>query len=183
MGIGGSARLFGLSAALALAACSQPGPPADNASNIGPVDAEPVALEGEPDEPVGTYTNRKYGFSVLIPEDWRQLTAAANDDGSIFEDKADDADLRAYGADNEGDSDFQQAVEALRDGTTDPDGAMVGDREYRGAATMDGDRIRLRLIRTPSGAMAAVMVRYPVAKASVLDPIAVRVLDSLSIVP
>lgn len=183
MRIGGLAKLFGVSMALALTACGQSAPPSDNASNISPVDAKPAALEGEPDEPVGTYTNHKYGFSVLIPEGWRQLTAAANEDGSIFEDKTEDADLRAYGADNEGDSDFQQAVEALRDGTTDSEGAMVGDREYRGAATMDGDRIRLRLIRTPSGAMAAAMVRYPVAKAAVLDPVAVRVLDSLTLIP
>jgi hypothetical protein len=182
----GLSYICAFAAIIALAACDQAKAP-DNAAavrSVTPVDSEPpAALEGEPDEPVGTYANRKYGFSVMIPEGWAQLTAAANEDGSIFEDKAAGADLRAYGADNEGDTDFQQAIEALRDGTTDVEGALVGDREYRGAATAEGDRIRIRLIKTASGAMASVMVRYPTNRAATLDPVAVRVLDSLSVTP
>lgn len=182
----GLSFIWALAAVIGLAACDRTATP-DNAGatrTVPPVDSEPpAALEGEPDEPVGTYANRKYGFSVMIPEGWAQLTAAANEDGSIFEDKKIGADLRAYGADNEGDADFQQAIEALRDGTTDVEGAMVGEREYRGAATAEGDRIRIRLIKTGSGAMASVMVRYPVDRAATLDPVAIRVLDSLSVTP
>lgn len=176
-----------LAAIIGLAACDQATTPgngnAEAAQKVTPVDSEPVALEGEPDEPVGTYANSKYGFSVMIPEGWKQLTAAANEDGSIFEGKAVDADLRAYGADNEGDTDFQQAIEALRDGTTNPEGAMIGEREYRGAATAEGDRIRIRLLKTTKGAMVSAMVRYPISRAGTLDPIATRVLDSLSVTP
>lgn len=182
----GLSYICALAAVIGLAACDRAATGNDNAEaaqKVTPVDSEPVALEGEPDEPVGTYANRKYGFSVMIPEGWAQLSAAANEDGSIFEDKATDADMRAYGADNEGDADFQQAIEALRDGTTDVEGAMVGEREYRGAATAEGDRIRIRLLKTSKGAMASVMVRYPVSRAAALDPIAVRVLDSLSVTP
>lgn len=176
-----------LAAVIGLAACDQTSMPGNTEGNaiqkVTPVDSEPVALEGEPDEPVGTYTNRKYGFSVMIPEGWRQLTAAANEDGSIFEGQNVDADLRAYGADNEGDADFQQAIEALRDGTTGAEGAMIGDREYRGSAVTEGDRIRIRLLKTGKGAMISAMVRYPASRAATLDPVATRVLDSLSIAP
>lgn len=182
----GLSYIYVLAALIGLAGCDRAAEPDNShaARTVTAVDAEPPeTLEGEPDEPVGTYANRKYGFSVMIPEGWKQLTAAANDDGSIFESKTVEADMRAYGAVNEGDTDFQQAIEALRDGTTDVEGAMVGDREYRGAATAEGDRIRIRLIKTSSGAMASVMVRYPVTRAATLDPVAIRVLDSLSVTP
>ena len=169
------------SAAMALAGCgSSNTPSSNNAEQVTPVDSAPAELEGAPDAaPAGTYINLKYNFSVKMPEGWAQNIEASNEDGSIYENKALDADVRASGAENEGDVDFQQAVEAVRDGTTDVEGAMIGDSEYRGAATLEGDRIRIRLVKNPKGALISVMVRYPLAQAKTLDPVAIQVLDSL----
>lgn len=177
--------LIATTSILALAACGQQTPSNNAAQEVTPVDTAPVNLEGEADPPFsgGAYINLKYKFSVSMPEGWIQNLEASNEDGSIYENKAIDADARVSGSDNEGDVDFQQAIEAMREGTTDVEGAMIGENEYRGAATSEGDRVRVRLLKTPQGQLISLLVRYPVAKAADLDPVAIRTLDSLKLNP
>lgn len=178
----------GIALALALAgtaACSDGGgngADAPAADALTPVDSGPVELESAPDQPIGSYTNGQHRFTIAVPDGWVELRAAANEDGSIFESRTLDSDLRVHGSSNEGDADFEEAIEALRDSTTNADGAMVGTNEYRGAATdPEGYRIELRLLRRPGGGMVSALVRYPVDRAGELAPIAARTLDSLTL--
>jgi len=167
-----------------LAACSKSEPAGQgDLPDVSPVDRNGIALEGAPDQPLTSYTNDKYGFTIAVPKGWGEFRPATSEDGSIFENKALDSDLRISGSANEGDADFQQAVEALRDGTTDVSGAMAGETDYRGAATdAEGYRIELRLIRAPRGLITA-LVRYPVKQAAALAPLAGATLDSVVVTP
>ena len=176
MGKSGFIALIGLAL---LAACSPRKDPAPgDLPDVSPVDRSAIALEGAPDQPLTSYTNDKYGFTVAVPPGWGEFRPATSEDGSIFENKALDSDLRISGAPNDGDADFQQAMEALRDGTTDVTGAMAGT-EYRGAATdPEGYRIEIRLIKAPKGLITA-MVRYPLKQAATLSPLAKATLDSV----
>jgi len=181
MGRRGFIALIGLAL---LAACSkQPGAAEGDVPDVSPVDRNAIALEGAPDQPLTSYTNDKYGFTVAVPPGWGEFRPATSEDGSIFENKALDSDLRISGAPNEGDADFQQAMEALRDGTTNVTGAMAGETEYRGAATdPEGYRIEIRLIKAPQGLITA-MVRYPLKQATALSPLAQATLDSVVVAP
>lgn len=171
-----------VASALALAGCGQTSGVDDNSANltVTPVDAEPVKLESAPDEPIGTYSNPKYGFTIAVPDGWTENHAARTEDGTIFENKALNADLRVYGSVNDGDGDYQQSVEAMREGTTDQVGGAIGDEEYRGASTADGDRIELRMFRKPEGPMVSALMRYPIEKTAEMGPVAKKALDSLT---
>lgn len=151
---------------------------------MSPVDVEPVALESARDEPMARYINKRHGFAIAVPGGWDEFAAASNEDGSIFENKALGADLRIFASANEGDVDYQQAVEALRDGTRDIAGGPVSENEYRGSAIdTEGDRIQMRLVRKPGGALVTALMRYPVTNAAELDPVAAVTLDSLRLEP
>lgn len=168
--------------AFALFGCDGAAPlPAEPPMNTVSVDRPAGELEGAPDEPVSRYANTRYGFSIAVPDGWSEFQTATNEEGSIFENKASDADLRVFASANEGDVEFQQAIEALREGTKDVQGRMIDENEYRGAATdAEGYRIQLRLVRAPDRMITAV-IRYPARSAADFDAVAAVTLDSLAL--
>lgn len=178
----GQAILSAFPMVAALAACDSAAPlSTDSPGNSFVTGRAAPALEGAPDEPIARYDNARYGFTIAVPQGWTEFASATNEAGSLFQNRLWDADLRVFGSPNEGDVDFQQAIAALRDGTRDVHDQMIGEDEYRGAATDEkGYRIQLRLIRMPDH-MVAAMMRYPVRSAADLDSIAAVTLGSLAL--
>lgn len=146
-------------------------------------DRQPTELESAPDEPVSQYANIRHGYTIAVPVGWTESDAAASADGTNFESRARNADLRVFGSAKAGDADFRRAVEALRGGTANFFGGMIGQDEYCASATdRQGYRIQFRLIRMP-GKLISARMRYPAQYAAELDPVAAVTLNSLTLAP
>lgn len=111
-----------------------------------------AALTPAKDEPLSTYVDPHSRFSIALPAGWN---SAPDLPGIQFRDPASGATLRLTHA-----PDFEDAIKSAR---RDKNIIAQGNRpeEYRALAqTASGDRLRIRILATKTGAAVA-EIHYP----------------------
>lgn len=129
-----------------------------------------------------SYTNALRGFTILVPKNWPADAAASDDNGQVFIDAGSEVKLSAGWLENREDADLTDAVKALEDAGDGMVGDYVSEDEYRAAGVIEeGTKTAHRILRKPDGTMVRAVMSYPAARSKTLDPLAARILDSLTL--
>ncbi|NRD90420.1 hypothetical protein C8024_14560 [Sphingopyxis sp. BSNA05] len=129
-----------------------------------------------------SYTNALRGYTIMVPGGWTVDESASDDNGRVFTETASGAKLAVSWVENREDAAWSKAVENVEDGNEAMDGGAIGKNEYRASGILtNGLKSSQRLLRKPDGTMVQAEVTYSADQAKATDPLAVAILDSLTL--
>ncbi|ATW03589.1 hypothetical protein CHN51_08615 [Sphingorhabdus sp. YGSMI21] len=129
-----------------------------------------------------SYTNALRGYTIMVPGGWAVDESASDDNGRVFTETASGAKLAVSWVENREDAAWSKAVENVEDGNEAMDGGAIGKNEYRASGILtNGLKSSQRLLRKPDGTMVQAEVTYSADQAKATDPLAVAILDSLTL--
>lgn len=144
-------------------------------------DASAAALSVDTSNMI-SHTNALRGFSILVPKSWPADVEASDDNGQVFSDTETEVTLTVGWIENLDDAELLAAVKKLEDAGEGVTGDYVNENEYRASGVIGGGmKTAQRILRKPDGSMVRAMIDYPSARAEALDPLAARILDSLTL--
>lgn len=129
-----------------------------------------------------SHANALRGFTILVPKSWSANVEASDENGQVFSNAGTGVTLTVGWIENLNDAELLAAVKKLEDTGEGVTGDYVNENEYRAAGVIgEGKKTAQRILRKPDGSMVRAMIDYPSARAEALDPLATRILDSLTL--